>query len=280
MDDKNTLLGKPTTYPRDYAPDVLQSLPRSDGRRALGLNEECRLPFFGADLWTAYELSWSDQNGKPEVAIGEFTVPCDSICTVESKSLKLYLGSLHGVRFASRQRVVETLVRDLSAVCGAGVSVALFSLDEYLAKGFGKLPGQCLDGLSIICGNDEPRAEVLALAGTTVIEETLHSHLLRSQCPVTGQPDWASLLIHYRGRAINRECLLRYIVAYRQHSGFHEQCVEKIFMDIVSACAPESLRVTARYTRRGGIDINPLRTSSGGGLAGGEGAAWLRTSRQ
>jgi len=266
VDQPDTLLGKATVYPAVYSPGVLQGISRSEGRALLSVDDR-RLPFSGADLWTLYELSWLDQNGKPHVGIGEISIPCDSPFIVESKSLKLYLNSLNEHGFSSTTDVLATLTADLGAVCGAPVSAEIFTVDDYTEKGLRNMPGICLDRADVDCNdspaNSNPNPSLLSLLnGDEIVEETLYSHLLKSNCPVTGQPDWASVQIHYCGRKINRQGLLAYIVSFRHHKAFHEQCVEQIFMDIYSRCGPEQLTVIARYTRRGGIDINPLRSLS------------------
>jgi len=218
------------------------------------------LPFHGCDLWNAYELSWLNPDGRPEIAIAEFRVPCDSECLVESKSLKLYLNSFCQSRFASKDEVEATLARDLAGATGSEVGVSL-SLPEQFSQlrlsGFG---GICLDRLFVRVERYTVQPDFLK-AGKEVVEETLHSHLLKSNCPVTGQPDWGSVMVHYVGRRMDREGLLKYVVSFREHQEFHEHCVERMFMDILRRCEPERLTVYARYTRRGGLDINPFRSN-------------------
>ncbi|MCK9563427.1 MAG: NADPH-dependent 7-cyano-7-deazaguanine reductase QueF, partial [Bacteroidales bacterium] len=248
-------LGAATEYPRHYDPGLLVPIPRAEGRAAFG-----SIAFRGVDLWTAYELSWLNDRGRPCVAIAEFRVSCDSPNIVESKSFKLYLNSLNQARLAAPERLVATLVEDLGGAFGAAVEVTLYSLDEYAARGLWRPEGECLDEIDTECEHFSPAPELLAAAGA-VVEETLYSHLLKSNCPVTDQPDWATVVIRYRGPAIHRQGLLRYIVSFRQHQGFHEHCVERIFSDLMERCAPEWLEVHARYTRRGGLDINPSRGS-------------------
>lgn len=262
-------LGAPTQYPQSYAPQLLVTIPRAAGREQLGAN----LVFRGVDIWTAYELSWLNARGKPCVAIGEFTVPCDSPAIVESKSFKLYLNSLNQERFASTEALVSVLKKDLGQGFGAAVDVAVFTIDEYAARGISRFAGQCLDDLDVDCDHFEPDPGCLVAADGEVTEK-LYSHLLKTNCPVTGQPDWASISIHYSGRPIDHQGLLKYLVSFRQHEDFHEHCVERIFSDIITRCAPASLQVYARYTRRGGLDINPYRSS------GHEPAVYCRTSRQ
>ena len=248
-------LGAATEYPQHYDPGLLVSIPRAEGRAALG-----DISFQGVDLWTAYELSWLNDKGRPAVAIAEFRVPVESPNIVESKSFKLYLNSLNQARLASPTQLVDTLKEDLGGAFGSELEVVLYSLDEYAERGLWRPEGECLDEIDTHCTHFEPAPELLAAVGA-VVEETLYSHLLKSNCPVTDQPDWATVMVRYRGAAIDREGLLRYIVSFRQHQGFHEHCVERIFCDLMARCAPEWLEVHARYTRRGGLDINPSRGS-------------------
>ena len=264
------LLGAPTEYPQRYAPELLVAIPRAGGREGLGA-----VCFNGVDIWTAYELSWLDARGKPRVAIGEFTVPCDSPAIVESKSFKLYLNSFNQERLAGEDDLVDTLRRDLGAALGALPDIELFTVDGYAARGIQRFEGVCIDELDIDCVTFEPRTDYLATApGSARESESLYSHLLKTNCPVTGQPDWASIAIRYRGATIDREGLLRYLVSFRQHQDFHEHCVERIFSDILRCCNPEELDVYARYTRRGGLDINPFRSTRA------RRPAMVRTARQ
>ena len=218
------------------------------------------LPFRGADLWTAYELSWLDAVGKPKVAIATFTVPVDSPRIVESKSVKLYLTALNQVRFASAADVAATLRRDLAQATGAEVDVRLTLPDGFAALPRAEPAGECLDALAIGFDGYAPVPQALHATGP-VVAETLFTRLFRSVCPVTGQPDYASVELRYRGARIDRAGLLRYLVSFRRHPGFHEHCVERVFVDVRSRCRPDHLAVYARFTRRGGVDINPFRTS-------------------
>ncbi|MDY7115423.1 NADPH-dependent 7-cyano-7-deazaguanine reductase QueF [Halomonas sp. SSL-5] len=253
-------LGRESAYPERYDAGLLYSIPRAANRAPLGI-EEGALPFVGEDEWHAFEVSWLNPRGKPVVAVARFRLPADSPNLIESKSWKLYLNGFNQSRFASREAVVEILERDLAAAAAAPVSVELFAVDdEALAPR--RLPGECLDDLDIAIDDYTPSAEHLR-AGEEVVEETLHSHLLKSNCPVTGQPDWGSVLIRYRGPRLDREGLLRYLVGYRQHQDFHEHCVEHIFMDLMARARPERLLVLARYVRRGGLDISPWRATPG-----------------
>ncbi len=254
------VLGVTTEYPDRYSPTLLVSIPRAASREALGLNS-LSLPFEGVDRWTAYEISWLDDRGKPMVAIGEFTVPCTSLSIIESKSLKLYLNSLNQASFDSAAQLQQTLEKDLGNGFGAGVAVELFSLDQYRARPLASYSGFCLDSLDVECRQYTPAMSLLQSDPGTLAEETLYSHLLKTNCPVTGQPDWASIVVNYSGAKIDREGLLRYLVSFRQHQDFHEHCLERIFMDIHRQCRPQSLEVFARYTRRGGLDINPCRST-------------------
>jgi 7-cyano-7-deazaguanine reductase len=239
---------------------LLYPIPRQLKRSELGIADGA-LPFVGEDLWNAYELSWLNAKGKPQVAVATFRVPADSPNLVESKSLKLYLNSFNQTSFADVAAVEAVLVGDLSAAAGApvGVQIAVLTGRPQAAVGFPE--GVLLDDLDIACDRYQPAPELLATMAGGDVEETLYSHLLKSNCLVTGQPDWAMVVIRYRGRPIDRTGLLRYIVSFRNHNEFHEQCVERIFCDITRQCAPEALAVYARYTRRGGLDINPFRSS-------------------
>ncbi|UCV30334.1 NADPH-dependent 7-cyano-7-deazaguanine reductase QueF [Ferribacterium limneticum] len=253
-------LGKATEYQSHYAPELLYPIPRQLKRSELGLTDAA-LPFVGEDLWNAYELSWLNTKGKPVVAIGTFRVPADSPNLIESKSFKLYLNSFNQSSFDSIETVGMTMARDLSAAAGGAVEVVLESLSASPQASIGIPNGTLLDELDITCDRYQPAPELLTTLPGQIIEETLYSHLLKSNCLVTGQPDWAMLVIRYRGSPIDRAGLLRYIVSFRNHNEFHEQCVERIFTDIKQHCQPEALAVHARYTRRGGLDINPFRST-------------------
>ena len=255
------LLGKTVLYKDQYDPKLLHPVPRSLNRAHLPLQQ---LPFTGVDIWNGYELSWLNSKGKPVVALGEFTVPFDSPNLVESKSFKLYLNSFNGTRFDDWQSVQQTMARDLSAAAGAPVLVELKPASENLMRPQWPGDGVCLDELDVVCDQYELTPELLVLdqhrAGKPV-RETLHSQLLKSNCPVTGQPDWATVVVRYHGAASDHASLLRYIVSFRNHAEFHEHCIERMFCDIWQRCQPQSLTVFARYTRRGGLDINPYRSS-------------------
>lgn len=253
-------LGKTTAYQAEYAPELLFPIPRQIKRDELGIAPG-PLPFVGEDLWNAYELSWLNPKGKPVVALATFRVPADSPHLIESKSFKLYLNSLNQTRFADTDALAATLTQDLSAAAGASISVKIDELGSRPQIELGYPQGELLDTLDIACDSYQPMPEALATVDGPIVEETLYSHLLKSNCLVTGQPDWAMVVIRYRGRPIDRAGLLRYIISFRGHNEFHEQCVERIYSDIQRRCAPQSLAVYARYTRRGGLDINPFRSS-------------------
>lgn len=255
-------LGKTTDYRDTYDASLLQGVPRSLNRDPLGLKAD-NLPFHGADIWTLYELSWLNANGLPQVAVGQVELDYASLNLVESKSFKLYLNSFNQTRFASWDEVRSTLQRDLSACAQGAVSVTLYRVDELEGEPVARFAGLCIDDQDIAIDNYEFDAALLTDAASgEVVEETLVSHLLKSNCLITHQPDWGSVQIQYRGSQIDREKLLRYLVSFRHHNEFHEQCVERIFTDIQRFCQPESLSVYARYTRRGGLDINPWRSNT------------------
>ena len=273
-------LGKPSAYVDHYDASLLFPMSRAPKRHELGLRGE--LPFFGADLWTAFELSWLTPRGKPQVAIAQVTVPCETPNIVESKSFKLYLNSFSNSAFASpdevrdriRSDVSEAVWRDASGQSSVGVKILM--PDQFDSQPIKELDGLSLDRLDIECTDYQPRPELLTAASEQKpVQETLTSNLLKSNCLVTGQPDWGSVQIRYAGPQIDQGGLLRYLVSFRNHNEFHEQCVERIFMDIWQRCKPVKLTVYARYTRRGGLDINPLRTSHPQPLP-----ASVRTARQ
>jgi 7-cyano-7-deazaguanine reductase len=253
-------LGKPTEYRAEYAPELLYPISRQLKRDELGI-AAAALPFVGEDLWNAYELSWLDPRGKPAVALATFRVPADTPCLIESKSLKLYLNSFNQTRFGNTATVMATIARDLSVAAGGPVAVVVEPLAQAPQPRIGNPQGICIDDLAIDCDTYQPAPQLLAANPLSMVEETLYSHLLKSNCLVTGQPDWALLCVRYRGPAIDRAGLLRYLVSFRNHNEFHEQCVERIYCDLTCRCAPLALAVHARYTRRGGLDINPFRSS-------------------
>jgi len=266
-------LGQVSEYPDKYDTSLLYPIPRAQGRG--GVLDDAALPFVGVDIWNAYEVSWLNDKGKPSVAVAVLTVPASSPNIVESKSLKLYLGSLNQSIFTCVDDVVNTIQRDVSGIVGASILVSLTLIGSeqvFCAGSFlgGEARGKEIELASAICVDDEDvtaveysiNATLLALdEGAGVVDECLSSHLLRSNCPVTGQPDWATIFIHYCGPKICRQSLLKYIISYRNHNDFHEQCVERVFADVMKECRPDKLSVYGRYTRRGGIDINPFRSN-------------------
>jgi 7-cyano-7-deazaguanine reductase len=252
-------LGKTVAWPDRYDASLLFPIARAAARVELGFGDA--LPFVGCDLWTAYELAWLDERGKPCVGIAEFSVPATSPQLIESKSLKLYLNGYAMARMDSEDALRKRVVRDLSSAAGADVAVAIMPVADGLPVR--ELDGDCIDDLALdIADYGPPNPDHLRVHEDSA-DEALVSHLFRSNCPVTGQPDWASVQIRYRGARIDRAGLLRYLVSFRSHAGFHEQCVERIFRDISASCSTQELSVYARYTRRGGIDINPFRTTPG-----------------
>ena len=268
-------LGKTSAYRSDYAPELLFPIPRQAKRDELGLHGT--LPFFGVDIWNGYELSWLNMRGKPQVAVARFTVPADSPNLIESKSFKLYLNSFNQTRLAGPDALKMLLQQDLSAAAGANVHVTLTLQEDFGQLAMGELEGQLLDRLDIDVDSYSPQPDTLkANFDEQPVEETLVSHLLKSNCLVTGQPDWGSVRISYYGPQIDQASLLKYLIGFREHNEFHEQCVERIFTDILRQCKPQHLTVYARYTRRGGLDINPWRTN----FSGAQRPSNLRNARQ
>ena len=254
-------LGKSSEYICTYTPSLLFPIPRAAKWAELGLSAET-LPYKGVDFWNCFELSWLLPSGKPVVAIGEFSIPANSPNIIESKSFKLYLNSLNQTVFADVPSLEAILRTDLSAAAGKPVNVRIRSLADVEAEGVQALPGICIDDLDISVSNYEhPRPELLRCDDSRIVEERVHSHLLKSNCPVTSQPDWGSVAVDYRGSALDHASLLEYLVSFRQHSDFHEQCVERIFLDLQRLLKPEKLTVYARYVRQGGLDINPYRST-------------------
>lgn len=253
-------LGKPSAYQSQYAPELLFPIARQHKRDELNLSGT--LPFFGVDIWNAYELSWLNLRGKPQVAIATIWAPADSPNIIESKSFKLYLNSFNQTRLASSDALLALLREDLSKGFGAPVQLSLTMQDAFSSLKMGELDGLLLDRLDVEIDQYTPSPALLTtLPDGPPVDETLVSHLLKSNCLVTGQPDWASVQIHYIGPQINQEGLLKYLIGFREHNEFHEQCVERIFVDLLRQCAPQKLAVYARYTRRGGLDINPWRSN-------------------
>jgi len=263
------VLGRAVDYPRRYDPSLLFAIPRDNGRRDIGIDARA-LPFIGTDRWHAYELSWLDPRGKPCVATARFELPATTPNLVESKSLKLYLNAFNGSRFDDADDVRRRIARDLSQCVGGEVAVD-FGLPDFVGD-----DSACIDALAVeIEAYGPPDAGLLRAEPGDDAVETLRSELLKSNCPVTGQPDWASVRIGYRGPRVDRSALLRYLVSFRDHCEFHEQCVERIFVDVLARCRPQALCVEARYTRRGGLDINPWRATPGHAAP-----QWARDLRQ
>lgn len=256
---ENSLLGKTIEYKDIYDPALLFGIPRQQQRMQLDFKNNS-IPFFGVDIWNAYELSWLNQKGKPHVAIGQFDIPADSKNIIESKSFKLYLNSFNNTQFDSIDHVTTTLTKDLSNVVCKTINVILLSLEDMQCE-FGTLEGTNIDYLDIQCDNYNGTNKDVIKYYDEYVEETIYSNLLKSNCLVTGQPDWGSVSIQYKGKKIDHASLLQYIVSYRNHNEFHEHCVERIFTDIYNIIQPSYLSVYARYTRRGGLDISPYRTS-------------------
>ena len=253
-------LGHAPDYPDAYDPTLLFPVARAPQREAIGITGA--LPFAGADAWTAFELTWLDRHGKPAIAIASFEVPATSIAIVESKSVKLYLGAFAQTRFDDSAAVAAVIEGDLTPATGSAVRVALTLPAQFAAMHLAAMAGESLDALPLVVDRYELDPSALAVTGGDVAE-TLRTDLFRSVCPITGQPDFASVAISYTGPRIDRTGLLRYLVSYRCHAGFHEHCVERIFVDIQRACGCTTLAVAARFTRRGGVDINPWRASIG-----------------
>lgn len=254
-------LGQTVSYAGSYDPERLFPIPRAENRAKLGA--DIAMPMFGVDVWNAYELSWLDGGGKPCVATAEIRVPADSPNLIESKSLKLYLNGFMQTPMADAAAVAALISEDLSRAAGAPVKVDVQSLEA--SAGFQPLAGECIDDLPLTIDRyQHPSLDLLSCDRQRQVQEVLVSHLLKSNCPVTGQPDWASVQIDYSGWALDRAALLRYLIAYREHAEFHEHCVEQIYTDLWRLLEPARLAVYARYTRRGGIDINPFRASHAG----------------
>lgn len=258
---KDILLGKETEYKSEYDAGLIFPIPRSQSRAKLVMPKEKNklgLPFFGRDVWTAFEVSWLNQKGKPQVAIAEFSVAADSSHIVESKSFKLYLNSFNNSRFDDESTVIETMKKDLSGGFGDEVDVTLYPVDDFPVTT--QRIGECIDELDVDIDHYEPNADLLQVESDQTVSETLYSHLLKSNCPVTNQPDWATVVIRYSGPKLDQAALLKYIISYREHDDFHEHCVEQMFCDIARLGDYSELVVSARYTRRGGLDINPTRS--------------------
>ena len=268
-------LGKPTDYCSEYNAKLLQAVPRKLNRESLNISDN-NLAFTGEDVWYGYELSWLNNKGKPIVAVAEFTFNCSSPNIVESKSFKLYLNSFNQTRFDSWKEVEELMVKDLSFTSGCHATVKLFPVDQCKPLSIAANIGECIDDIDVEINDYNINANLLSLTNKNnkVKDKAIVSHLLKSNCLITNQPDWASIYITYSGQEIDNAALLKYLISFRQHNEFHEQCVERIFTDLQKHCNPEKLTVYARYTRRGGLDINPYRTTENNT------APSLRTLRQ
>ena len=260
LSKNNTVLGQPTSYSDTYDPSLLVSIPRTIARSQLGFAAE--LPFSGHDLWNCYELTWLSQSGKPMVATAQITFPAQSLNLVESKSLKLYLMSFTAEKLSSKQQLADCIVKDISEIAGAQISCSIILPNNWNKLDLHTGHATEIDNLDVPCSEYERNPRLLRADGPDTTE-LLTSDLLRSVCPVTGQPDYASLLVQYEGAAISQESLVRYIASLRNHRGFHEECCEMIFKDILEVCKPTHLLVACNFTRRGGIDINPMRKSLG-----------------
>ncbi len=260
------LLGKQASYLDEYSPSLLFPINRSTARAEIGIEPEAELPFYGYDIWNCYEVSWLNSKGKPEVRVLEFFVPAESENIVESKSVKLYLNSFNNSKFSSDAEVASLIKQDLSKTVKADVYLAMRSLESYHSSSLSSFTGVNLDLLDISITDFAINNNLPHLAqSTNSTEEVLYSNLLKSNCLVTNQPDWGSIQISYKGRQIDHSSLLKYIISFRNHNEFHEQCVERIFQDILTNCKPAELTVYARYTRRGGVDINPIRSTKHNG---------------
>ena len=266
---EQSALGKPAAYLDQYDASLLFPIPRAPKRAEIGIHTDVKAaPFFGADMWTAFELSWLNPKGKPQVALAHVTIPCESLSIIESKSFKLYLNSFNNTRFEDAAEVQARLRTDLTeavwrgGVVQASVGVRLIAPELFDQEPVHEMDGLSIDRLDIECSRYTPAPDLLSAAlDEQPVTEVLVSRLLKSNCLVTGQPDWGDVQISYSGPQIDQGGLLQYIVSFRNHNEFHEQCVERIFMDIWTRCKPVKLAVYARYTRRGGLDINPSRTS-------------------
>lgn len=254
-------LGRSSEYDAGYNPDRLFAIPRAAKRQEIGVDPN-ELPFYGFDCWNHYEVSWLNENGKPIVALAEIIYDCATAYLIESKSLKLYFNSFNNTPFKNSEEIKLTIERDLAARLDGKVQVKILSLREKELTRIQATPqGECLDDLDVTCSVYLVEPEYLSVENKQIIEEVLYSNLLKSNCLVTNQPDWGTVQITYTGKKINREGLLKYLVSFRNHNEFHEQCIERIFVDIMHQCKPEKLTVYGRYTRRGGLDINPYRST-------------------
>ncbi len=254
-----SFLGKKVSYIDQYDPALLFPIPREQKRAEIGIHGG--LPFYGYDTWNAFELSWLNAKGKPVVALARFDIACDSQNLIESKSFKLYLNSFNNTKFESTNQVQTLLQRDLTEAAQGEVSVEIYSVDDINSIPIKNFDAQCIDDQDVEINAYTVEPAFLCANENKITYEKIYSNLLKSNCLVTGQPDWGSVMIEYSGSKINHEGLLKYIISFRNHNEFHEQCVERIFMDVLMHCKPQKLTVHARYTRRGGLDINPIRST-------------------
>lgn len=257
---KNLVLGQKTNYPKKYDATLLQAIPRSLNRSEIDIDKS--QPFTGADLWTCYEVAWLNQKGFPCLAIAEIIVDCQSANLIESKSLKLYLNSFNQHKFASLEIVEQIILKDLQNALQGKISVKLKKLQEFDNSPIAQLSGICIDDQDLEITNFDFDPNILkGVASGEIVTETLSSNLLKSNCLITNQPDWGSVIIRYKGKKLDQEKLLKYLISFRNHNEFHEHCVERIFCDLLKFANPSKLTVYARYTRRGGIEINPFRSN-------------------
>lgn len=259
MDLTKSQLGQQTNYNCDYSRDILFPIPRKIKRDEINIDSK-NLPFYGADIWNHYEVSWLDNMGKPHVAIAEIIIPAISEFIIESKSMKLYFNSLNNKKITNIKELEKLITNDLTVTVGASVQVKITPLDNDYYQ-INKVEGVCLDELDLIADEYLVNPQLLKFSNEYT-EEVLYSNILRSNCLITNQPDWATIIIAYTGHKIHHESLLKYIISYRNHNEFHEQCVERIFMDLIKYNKFTELTVKARFTRRGGIDINPIRSTN------------------
>lgn len=254
-----SFLGKKVSYIDQYDASLLFPIPRESKRAEIGIQGS--LPFYGYDTWNAFELSWLNTKGKPVVALVRVDIACDSQHLIESKSFKLYLNSFNNTKFESIDQVQSILQRDLADAAQGGVGVTIYNINDLNSIPIKNFDAQCIDDQDVVIDTYIVEPAFLRANENKIIHEKIYSNLLKSNCLVTGQPDWGSVMIEYSGPEINHEGLLKYIISFRNHNEFHEQCVERIFMDMMTRCKPEKLTVHARYTRRGGLDINPIRST-------------------
>ncbi len=256
---EQSALGKRSNYESQYNPKLLFPIERASKRQEIGLNTQ-KMPLYGHDLWTHYEVSWLNNKGKPQVAIALINIPAHSKYLIESKSLKLYFNSFNQTTFSDWMSVTKTIANDLSQVVDSEIKFNLYPLSEAPIFSCKQFEGTCLDDLDIHCQKYQPEPKLL-FTHPIRLEEIIFSDLLKSNCLVTNQPDWGSVQISYQGNQIDQEGLLKYIISFREHNEFHEQCIERIYVDILNQCKPDKLTVIGRYTRRGGLDINPIRST-------------------